>query len=249
MAERLRAIPGSRMVPPTGFEVAYAGPDGDEVRRTMGEAVNVPFERLSPVRSFPAYRGQRNYPGFYWSSSSGAHVGYESWLERDEAMAMDFDPTVVAFAAQPFWLFWPEGGRVRSHAPDFFAHKADGTGVVVDCRPASRVKPRDAAGFEATAQACADIGWGYRLVHGHEAVWLANVQWLAGYRHPRHLIEPVAAGLVEVFLEPMPLMKGAETVGDPIAVLPTLFHLLWSRRLDVDLAVRLDSSSLVRATS
>ena len=51
---------------------------------------------------------------------------------------MDFDPTVVAFAGQPFWLFWPEGGRVRSHAPDFFARKADGTGVVVDCRPASQ---------------------------------------------------------------------------------------------------------------
>lgn len=30
--------------------------------------------------------------------------GSESWLERDEAMAMDFAPTVVAFAAQPFWL-------------------------------------------------------------------------------------------------------------------------------------------------
>lgn len=55
------------------------------------------------------------------------------------------------------------------------------------------------------------------------------------------------AGLVEVFMEPVPLMKGAETVGDPIAVLPTLFHLPWSRRLDVDLAVRLDSSSIVRA--
>ncbi|MFI0794759.1 hypothetical protein ACH4OY_19035 [Micromonospora rubida] len=49
--------------------------------------------------------------------------------------------------------------------------------------------------------------------------------------------------------QPFPLMKGAETVGDPIAVLPTLFHLLWSRRLDVDLAVRLDSSSIVRTAS
>lgn len=48
---------------------------------------------------------------------------------------MDFDPTVVEFAAQPFWLLWPEGGRVRSHAPDFFARKADGTGVVSVTEP------------------------------------------------------------------------------------------------------------------
>lgn len=52
------------MVPPTGFEVAYVDPDGDEV-----------------------------------------------------------------------WLLWPEGGRVRSHAPDFFARKADGTGVVSVAEP------------------------------------------------------------------------------------------------------------------
>lgn len=101
----------------------------------MSEAAEVPFKRLSPVRSFPSYGGQRNYPGFYWSASSGRQVGYESWLERDEAMAMDFDPTVVAFAAQPFWLLWPEGGRVRSHAPEFFARKADGTGVVSVTEP------------------------------------------------------------------------------------------------------------------
>jgi hypothetical protein len=95
----------------------------------------------------------------------------------------------------------------------------------------------------------AELSWDYRLVHGHEAVWLANVRWLAGYRHPRYLIEPVATGLVEVFVEPFPLMEGAEMVGDPIAVLPALFHLLWSRRFEIDLSVRLDSMSIVRPAS
>ena len=27
-----------------------------------------------------------------------AHVGYESWLERDHAMLLDFDPEVTGFA-------------------------------------------------------------------------------------------------------------------------------------------------------
>ncbi|BCJ69118.1 hypothetical protein GCM10009779_10970 [Polymorphospora rubra] len=43
----------------------------------------------------------------------------ESWLERDEAMALDSDATVTSFAPQPFWPFWPAGtGRVRSHTPE-----------------------------------------------------------------------------------------------------------------------------------
>jgi hypothetical protein len=64
------------------------------------------------------------------------HVGVESWLERDEAMALDFDRDIVAFAPQPFWLSWPDTERVRSHAPDLFARTSAGKGVVIGCRPA-----------------------------------------------------------------------------------------------------------------
>jgi hypothetical protein len=45
----------------------------------------------------PAYNGQRNFPGLWWSATMGRHVGFESWLERDHAMLLDFDPRVVAF--------------------------------------------------------------------------------------------------------------------------------------------------------
>jgi hypothetical protein len=53
-------------------------------------------------------------------------------MERDHVMALDFDPTVVGIASQPFWLSWrDEAGKLISHAPDFFARRADGTSVVV----------------------------------------------------------------------------------------------------------------------
>jgi hypothetical protein len=35
-------------------------------------------------------------------------------------------------------------------------------------------------------------------------------------------------------------MSGAEQMGDPIAVLPTIYHLIWSGRLVVELSTRLD---------
>lgn len=43
------------------------------------------------MRSFPSYRGQRNWPGWWCSATSGALVGCESRLECDHAMAQDFD--------------------------------------------------------------------------------------------------------------------------------------------------------------
>ncbi len=220
-------------------------PEYGEVRRSLAVAAGVAFECVAPIRSIPSYQGQRNNPGFYYSATVGAHVECESWLERDEAMALDFDPEVSGYAAQPFWLFWLDGLQQRSHAPDFFARRRDGGGVVIDCRPAERIKPRDEAAFAATARACTEVGWSYRLVSGHDPVWLANVRWLAGYRHHRYLVEPVAAALMEAFAEPRPLIEGARSVGDPIAVLPVLYHLLWSKKLTADLAVRLEGWSIV----
>ena len=55
-------------------------------------------------------------------------------------------------------------GKTRSHAPDYFARRADGSAVVVDCRPVERIKPQDAATFDATrrglrAARLASTGW------------------------------------------------------------------------------------------
>ncbi|MRH88592.1 TnsA-like heteromeric transposase endonuclease subunit [Nocardia sp. SYP-A9097] len=132
------------------FGAKFVGPEGYEVRRPLGEAVA--FERVRPVRSIPSFQGQGNNPGFYWAATMGEHVEFESWLKRDEAMALDFDAEVIAFAAQPFWLFWPHADRMRSHVPDFFARRADGVGVVIDCRPAEKVRARDEEAFAATVR-------------------------------------------------------------------------------------------------
>jgi hypothetical protein len=243
----LEVLPGGSVGPPaTGFEVAYVAPDGTELRRPLTEAWAVPFERALPVRAFASYRRQGNLPGLWWSATTGRHVGYESWLERDQVMLLDFDPAVVGISSQPFWLFWSgANGRPVSHAPDYFARRDDGAAVVIDCRPAERRRPRDVAKFEVTEAACAEVGWEFRLLGAPDPVVVRNVRWLAGYRHSRHRVEPAASRLREVFAEPLPLMDGAAEVGESLAVLPVLFHLLWSHELAVDVAVPLHGGSLV----
>ena len=42
---------------------------------------------VGPVRLFPSHKGQRNFPGCYFAACTGRLVGFESWLERNEAMA------------------------------------------------------------------------------------------------------------------------------------------------------------------
>lgn len=78
-----------------------------------------------------------------------------------------------------------------------------------------------------------------------DPVRVANVAWLARYRHQRCGSPDVARLLLKVFAGPVPLMAGAAAAGDPLAVLPVLFHLMWRHVLIADLAVRLTAETLV----
>jgi hypothetical protein len=69
---------------------------------------------------------------------------------------------------------------------------------------------------------------------------------LAGYRHPRCFDEHIAARLLEVFNRPRALTDGAELVGDPLGVLPVLYHLLWKQQLVADLALVLSHRTIVK---
>ncbi|WP_080772825.1 TnsA-like heteromeric transposase endonuclease subunit [Mycobacterium avium] len=202
-------------------------------RMPLSECATADFiAECSPVRRFPSFVGQSNYPGWWWFSTTRQHVGYESWLERDHVMAMDADPAVTGVASQPFRFHWSDG---KIHTPDYFVRTDDGLVRIVDVRIDDRITEADAATFERSAQACRSVGWAYQRVGALNEVLAANLRWLSGYRHPRVLRPGIAAALESVFVSARPLMAGARSVGDAVMVLPVLFHLLWHGHLSVDL--------------
>ncbi|WP_308402645.1 TnsA-like heteromeric transposase endonuclease subunit [Streptomyces sp. AC550_RSS872] len=153
-------------------------------------------------------------PGLVLGGDDRAAVGFESWLEQDRLLLLDFDPHLVGIGSQPFWLHWHDGERERRHAPDYFVRRADGSAVVVDVRADDRIEPKDAEAFEVTRLYCAEAGWRIERLGVPDAVLLANVRWLSRYRHPRCLHHPAAARLRKVFAAPGPLMVGADAAGD-----------------------------------
>lgn len=116
---------------------------------------------------------------------------------------------------------------------------------MVDCRPLNRITPQDAEAFEPKERACRVIGWSYQVAGAVEPVLWANIRWLASYRHPRHMASRSVEHLLGVFARPPPVRRGVERVGDPIAVLPVVFHLLWCGVLVADLSMVLGEAALV----
>lgn len=231
-----------------GVELEFVGVGGPR-REPLSACRAVAFEDVVPVRRFRWSKGQSHFAGWWWSATTGQHVGYESWLERDHVMLLDFDPDVVGIASQPFWLCWWDGARTRRHAPDYFMRLADGTGVVIDVRADDRVEPADEEAFDAAARACAEVGWGFRRIGVPPAVRVSNVRWLARYRHPRCARDlDLVARLRQVCGQPRPLFEAAAEVGERLAVLPALFHLMWRQVLVADLVAEpLHAATLVRA--
>ena len=91
-------------------------------RGPLSSCGGVRFEEALPVRPFRFERGLRSFAGWWYFATTGAHVGFESWLERDHLMLMDFDPAVRAVSSQPFWLRWRDGragpgGMRRTFSP------------------------------------------------------------------------------------------------------------------------------------
>ena len=121
-----------------------------------------------------------------------------------------------------------------------FARLADGSGVVIDVRPDDRIEPKDAEAFDATGRACGLAGWGFRRVgRSRTRCWRRTSVAGAVPAPAVRAAGPWPALLLEVFAAPAPLMAGAVAAGDPMAVLPVLFHLMWRHALTADLAVRL----------
>ena len=125
----------SALLPAVGVQVVFLDEAGVKQSGALEVLWRTGFERVSPVRSFGSFRGQRSFQGSWWFVTTGEHVGFESWVERDAVMLLDFDPDVVAVSLQPFCLRWAGQPGARRHVPDYFARLADGSAVVIDVRP------------------------------------------------------------------------------------------------------------------
>jgi hypothetical protein len=234
---------------PDGIQLAYADERDRRCAVDLENADAIDFGQSRPFRKPPAYRGQRNFPGWWWSATTRSHVAYESWLERHHLMEADRDARVTGIAGQPFELTWPrgKGKRPAGHVPDFLFRTLDGRAIVTDCRPVKRSDEDFRYKAAVTAAACRVIGWEFRLAGEPDPVWAANLRWLAGYRHPRFGDEHLEAVLLDLFTEARLLGETAVQVGDPIRVRPVLFHLLWRGCLTADLSRPLGDSTILVA--
>ncbi len=127
------------------------------------------------------YQNQRNYHGQYYFSQTQSHVWYESLLEANMLMLLDWRESITAIATQPIKLTFSDG---KVHYPDFLAFHSDGRQVMYDVKPASRLSERALEQFAKTRAVCEAVTWEYEILTGLPEVEHKNLTWLSHFRHP-----------------------------------------------------------------
>ncbi|WP_406085836.1 TnsA-like heteromeric transposase endonuclease subunit [Kitasatospora purpeofusca] len=232
-------------LPLPAVAVRHRSDHGRWLSSSPREAALLPLERALPVSVPRAYPKRRGRIGWWWSASSGRQVGYSSLMRRDVAMLLDFDCAVREFASWPLQLTWHTGSGERRWTPDFFARRADGSGMVVACPPAAGVSTRWAERESVLRQVCAAAEWKLGTPVVPVSVPLVNMRWLAAFRHPRLADEKLEGILLEVFSTPTTIRQAAQEVGPALRALPRIYHLMWRQELAFDWSTALGLDTVV----
>jgi hypothetical protein len=223
--------------------------DGTEM---AGPLASISLDRVdewAPRRAWRWYRDQRHYPGFYWCATTGGHVGYESLLERDRLVLADFDPAVTNIKSQPFLMMMSDAsGRMR-HIPDYLlVHRAAPPRLVNVKTPEAAEGEKAMRLFACVEQAATSRHWEAEVWTGANALYLANVHFLSGFRRTALIQENVLADVLAAAAPDLSLKDVERRSGHPKDLArPAVMHAIWMHRISVDLEEPLQPSSEVIA--
>jgi len=231
--------------------VRFRDSGGDTIHSELASVSVSALAAGRPWRTFRWHHGQAHFSGWYRTATTGRHVVYESRLELARLLLADFNPSVVALAAQPFFLTASVNGKERNHVPDFLLVDGDGAVSVVNVKPAERlVDPKVAEALGWAGAVFAERGWRHEVWTGAPAVELSNVRCLAAYRDPARLDPALVAELTDALVGPVSLdeVERAWPSRDGEARAATL-HLLWRGVLRTDLSIPLSAKTMLEAAA
>lgn len=199
------------------------------------DLASMPVGGSQPVRRFSWSTRQRHRPGLQYLVSTGRHHGFESIAEQRLLLALDFAGQVVDVLAQPFRLRFAARDGWGEHVPDFLAVTRSG-GLLIDVRPGDRIGAEDRLRFAASSEIAVVCGWQYLVVSGWRRHVLSALDTLSAQR--REVADPLGIQdeLIAACSAPIAFGDLVAVVRFPVMARAFALHLIWHRRLSIDLA-------------
>lgn len=181
-------------------------------------------------------------------TADGEVSTFESSLERDWLVVLDFDPAVQSIEVQPFTLSYEVDGVSSHYTPDVLVQVADGTNervTVYEVKFASDLREnwrQYRARFKAAWRYCRAQGWRFEIVTEQRirTPRLGNARFLRRYRTLRtdNLTCKQLLYTLKVLgpTTPQALLAGAYFSQDSrLTALPMLWKMVACRQVETDL--------------
>ncbi|GMA15872.1 heteromeric transposase endonuclease subunit TnsA [Deinococcus metallilatus] len=207
-----------------------------------------------PVRRIG--KSHRAITGTLASSKAEGGAEYESALERDHYLGLEFDPEVVQVVPQPVTIsYLDEQGKRRRYVPDTLVRyqgaRPPGLFEVKYVQEVREKRGHFAVKFQAARDYARRQGWTFTLVTERtvRAPHLKNAQFLRPYLRrdfPAPVEQEVLAALLglgevtpQALLETFPAERRVDLI-------PVLWKLIAARRIEADLSVPFHMTSPIR---
>lgn len=195
--------------------------------------------------------------GIFSSAKNGKSLGYESLLERDLMILLEFDNAVQGFEEQPVKISYKVVGKAKKqYVPDILIRYQSSSGVVErtvlgeikHTDDLKKNKAKYAPKFEAAKIFATEQGWEWQIFTEKDirTPFLENLKFLREY----HSAEPDISLQNEV-ITCLQRARGSVTVDSvleqlcptddrKLLVVPALWHLVASKRIATNLQKPLD---------
>lgn len=206
-----------------------------------------------PVRKIP--KNYRSVTGRFQSLKNDRAIAFESTLERDFFLSLEFDDRVEMYEEQPLTIKDEIDGRVISYTPDCLVRHIDGTETLYEVKyvadlekDAEELAPR----FAIAERYVREPNMEFRVVTELDirCTKLENQRFLYGFASPPRDLVSLQDSIAMLLAQPLPLESLLSSLSSErmrqASYIPVIWHLVFTGRLKVDMETPINTKSIIQ---
>jgi len=207
-----------------------------------------------PVRKIP--KNYRSVTGTFASLKNNRNVFYESLLERDFFLSLEFDSTVKSYEEQPLRIQYSRYGRKTNYTPDCLVHYNNGEpSCIVEVKFSDEIKEKKVFlldKFEQIEDYLANNDMNFKLFTeiDIDEIYLDNIKFIYNYSVLRNKskIEYFKKELLkysEISYQNF-LTSYSKSKFDQAEAIPYIWYLVLTNYLEIDLYKSINKDTILK---
>lgn len=208
-----------------------------------------------PVRKIP--KNYRSVTGKFSSIKNGRSISFESTLERDLFLTLEFDPSVTSYEEQPLVIAGEVDGLNIKYTPDCLATCEDGSQIIYEVKFQCDLDSDDgeiARRFRLAEAYAVQHGAEFKVVTEKEIrdARLDNLKFIYRFTSPPRDLGQMSKVIKSALKQPMPINQLLAALAtdrfQQAAFIPVVWHLVFIRELRMDMDVPLAADTILEVS-